>query len=222
MWHRFGFMDHQCALSSLLATLLALHERNRTGRGQAVAASLLGAGVLTSSETYRTADGTLMPYDTLDGDQTTLSSGPRIVEASDGWIALALQGADAVAVACAALQAADEAGLAASVAARSVAEVTALLAPAGIACEAVREQQRDPFFDDPGNRAAGLVAEYPHAEWGMLLQPGAMWHFGDLDVRLELAPPALGEHTASVLAQVGFSSAEITALAEQGAVVVRS
>ena len=44
MWHRFGFMDHQCAMSSTVATLLALYNRDRTGQGQAVAGSLLGAG----------------------------------------------------------------------------------------------------------------------------------------------------------------------------------
>jgi crotonobetainyl-CoA:carnitine CoA-transferase CaiB-like acyl-CoA transferase len=221
MWHRFGFMDHQCALSSLVATLLALYERNRTGQGQAVAGSLLGAGVLTSSETYRRADGTLAPFATLDGDQTTLSSGSRIVQARDGWIALALAGPDDVASACVALQVADESELTSYIADQAVDETVAKLRAADIMCEPVREQQRDAFFDDPANRAAGLVAEYPHAEWGQLLQPGAMWFFGDLDVRLELAPPALGEHTATVLQEVGFTPAEIAELAEQGALVVR-
>ena len=47
MWHRFGFMDHQCALSSVVSTLLALYQRDRTGRATDVAGSLLGAGVLT-------------------------------------------------------------------------------------------------------------------------------------------------------------------------------
>lgn len=44
----------------------------------------------------------------------------------------------------------------------------------------VREQQGDPFLDDDANRAAGLVAHLPHADWGVLEQPGALWRFGDL------------------------------------------
>jgi len=52
----------------LILRTFALYERNITGRGQAVAASLLGAGVLTSSETYRRPDGTLVPFDTLDAE----------------------------------------------------------------------------------------------------------------------------------------------------------
>ncbi len=52
MWHRFGFMDHLCAMGSVIATLLALYHRDRTGQTQFAAGSLLGGGVLTNSETY--------------------------------------------------------------------------------------------------------------------------------------------------------------------------
>ena len=34
MWHRFGMMDHQAASASVVATLLALYHRERTGRGR--------------------------------------------------------------------------------------------------------------------------------------------------------------------------------------------
>ena len=43
MWHRLGFMDHLCAMGSLIATLLALYHRDRTGETQFVAGSLLAA-----------------------------------------------------------------------------------------------------------------------------------------------------------------------------------
>ena len=52
MWLRFGFMDHLCAMASTVASLLAVFHRDRTGQGQAVTSSLLGAGVLTNSETF--------------------------------------------------------------------------------------------------------------------------------------------------------------------------
>ncbi len=51
MWFRFGFMDHLCAMGSTVATLLAVYHRDRTGHGQRVTGSLLGAGVLTNGET---------------------------------------------------------------------------------------------------------------------------------------------------------------------------
>jgi crotonobetainyl-CoA:carnitine CoA-transferase CaiB-like acyl-CoA transferase len=219
MWHRFGFMDHQCALSSLLATLLALYEQRRTGRTQAVAGSLLGAGVLTASETYRQANQSLAPYATLSHDQTALSSGPRIVSAADGWIAIAARTPEQRAAAVASLGADDAEGIAAAVAGQKVAEVLERLTNAGVPVEEVRLNQRDAFFDSPANRAAGLVAQYRQAEWGAMLQPGAMWYFGDLGVRLELAPPALGEHTVSVLTELGFSPADVATLIDNGTAV---
>ncbi|MGD9796228.1 MAG: CoA transferase, partial [Acidimicrobiia bacterium] len=80
MWHRFGFMDHQCAMSSTVATILAVLEHDRHGRAPVVAGSLLGAGVLTTSETYLQADGTLAPVPTLDADQMVMTPGSRLLE----------------------------------------------------------------------------------------------------------------------------------------------
>ncbi len=61
MWHRFGFMDHLCAMGSVIATLLALYHRDRTGQTQFAAGSLLGGGVLTGSETYLDPSGKTAP-----------------------------------------------------------------------------------------------------------------------------------------------------------------
>jgi crotonobetainyl-CoA:carnitine CoA-transferase CaiB-like acyl-CoA transferase len=94
MWHRFGFMDHQCALSSVVATLLALRRRDETGEGQVVNASLLGAGVLTTGEAVRLADGTLTPVARVDADQTGITPGRRIVACADGWVALSTDRTD--------------------------------------------------------------------------------------------------------------------------------
>jgi crotonobetainyl-CoA:carnitine CoA-transferase CaiB-like acyl-CoA transferase len=83
----------------------------------------------------------------------------------------------------------------------------------------VRLEQRYPFFDDAANRAAKLVAEYQHAEWGTLEQPGALWYFGDQDVQLHLAPPALGEHTVEALRAFGLDQAAIDTLINDGVAV---
>src|SRR5439155_7566681 len=88
MWHRFGMMDHQCAMASLVATLLGLYRRDETGEGQFVAASLLGASVMTASETLLRADDTLAPYARLDGDQMGVSDTQRLYRCADGWVAI--------------------------------------------------------------------------------------------------------------------------------------
>jgi crotonobetainyl-CoA:carnitine CoA-transferase CaiB-like acyl-CoA transferase len=208
MWLRFGFMDHQCALSSTVATLLALYHRDRTGQAQAVAGSLLGAGALTNSETFKQTDGTLVPRPTLNTMQTGVSEGRRIVELDDGWIALAADRPD---------QTAALAGI--KLEGRKVDDALSDLAQAGVPAEQVRLGQRYPFFDDAANRAANLVAEYQHAEWGKLEQPGALWYFGDQDVQLHIAPPALGEHTVEVLRSIGFDQGAIDTLLASGVAV---
>jgi crotonobetainyl-CoA:carnitine CoA-transferase CaiB-like acyl-CoA transferase len=219
MWHRFGFMDHQCALSSVVGTLLALRRRDQTGEGQVVAASLLGAGLLTTSETFRLADGSLAPFEVLDADQTGVSPGRRILECADGWIAVAADEADQVRALCAEAGVEEATDVPAALAGRPADAVVAALRASAVPCERVRERQKDAFFDDPDNRAAGLVAEYPQCDWGRMEQPGAMWYFGDLDVRLELATGGLGEHTVQVLTEIGVEPEAIERLLVSGAAV---
>ena len=96
-----------------------------------------------------------------------------------------------------------------------------LLDGAGLAAVEVRRGQKGPFFDDPAHLAAGMVASYTHTEWGRLEQPGALWYFGDQDVKLDRAPPLVGEHSVEVLLEVGLSPAEIDAAIAAGAVVAR-
>jgi crotonobetainyl-CoA:carnitine CoA-transferase CaiB-like acyl-CoA transferase len=216
MWHRFGFMDHQCALASVVATLLALYQRGQTGQGQFVTASLLGSGALTTSETYRTADGDLAPFAGIDRDQTGTGPAYRMMPLADGWIAVAARTPAQQIALCSVAGTHDVYQVPAALSDRYCDDVLHQLERAGVPCEPVRLRQRFPFFDDPANRSAGLVAEYHHAEFGKLEQPGAMWYFGDLGVRMDYAPPALGEHTAEVLREMGLSGDEIDNLTAAG------
>ena len=88
MWFRFGFMDHLCAMGSVVATLLAVYHRDRTGIAQQVTGSLLGGGVLTNSETYLHEGGLAASVEPLDHEQMGLSPGYRLYALADGWIAL--------------------------------------------------------------------------------------------------------------------------------------
>ena len=220
MWHRLGFMDHQCALSSVVSTLLALYHRDHTGEGQFVAGSLLGAGVMTNSETYLDADGELAPVPVLDHAQTGIEPGYRIVPVADGWVAIAARTDDA---ARGAVHGRRRRRRRTARPTRSVPrasdELLAALEAAGVPAERVRENQRDAFFDSAENQAAGLVARYPHPVYGTFEQPGALWAFGDLDVRLDRAPPTVGQHSVEILEEVGFDRAEIDRLVGEGVVV---
>jgi crotonobetainyl-CoA:carnitine CoA-transferase CaiB-like acyl-CoA transferase len=221
MWHRFGFMDHQCALSSVLATLLALFHRATTGEGQEVAASLLGPGVLTASETFVGSDGQVVPVPELDAAQTGIGPGHRIIKLADGWIAVAATEDTQLDALCSVAGAVDPERIPEALVQRRCDDVLTRLATAEVPAERVREAQRYPFFDDPGNQMAGLVAEYNHLEWGNMQQPGAMWYFGDLDVRIQYPPPVLGEHTVEVLMDVGLAREHIDQLIAEGVALAR-
>ncbi len=211
MWHRFGFMDHLCALSSLVATLMALYHRDRTGEGMFVSGSLLGAGVMTCSETYVDPQGELVGVPVLDREQKRTAPGYEIVELRDGWLAIAAK-TDAQRDALARVAGTGVDGAAEALRTRTVADALGALEAAGVPAEEVRLDQKLSFFDRAANREAGLVVSYRHEQYGMLEQPGASWYFGDLDTRFDFAPPVLGQHTVDILTELGLSPADIQSL----------
>ncbi|MBT9475170.1 CoA transferase [Polaromonas sp.] len=212
MWLRFGVGDFLAGLSSVFALLLALYQRARTGQGQAVSSSLLGAMLMTASEAVVQPDGRLTPIEHLDAGQTGVSATHRIYSCSDGWIAVAaltapevesfnrLTGDDPVTCLGAMVRAA----------------ALACLQAAGVPCEPVLEAQAAAFLASAEHAASGLHAHYPHAQYGALQQIGALWDFNDLPLAINRPPPVLGEHSREVLEMLGFTAQDIEALQVQG------
>ena len=221
MWFRFGFMDHLCAMASTVATLLAVLHRDRTGRGQQVTASLLGAGVLTNGETYLDEAGRAAPVAVVDREQLGTSPGRRLYRLADGWMALCARTGSELATACTVVGASSPEHLEAHLVGAPCDGTIEALRSAGISCEPVRLDQGEAFLDDRLGRSLDLVASYPHAEWGRLEQVGALWDFGDLEVTLHRAPPALGQHTVEVLTEIGMDPVAVATLLDR-AVLVQS
>jgi crotonobetainyl-CoA:carnitine CoA-transferase CaiB-like acyl-CoA transferase len=138
---------------------------------------------------------------------------------ADGWIALCARDEAELATTCSALGITAIDGLGAAMATGTVEGVVGALRRAGISCEPVGLDQGEAFLDDPLLRSLGLVTSYPHAEWGRLEQVGAFWSLGDLEVRLDRAPPALGQHTVEVLVEAGMAPDAIDILLTAGVVV---
>ncbi|UUZ70670.1 CoA transferase [Polaromonas sp. P1(28)-8] len=212
MWLRFGVGDYLAALSSVFAALLALYRRARTGQGQGVSASLLGAMLMTASEAVVLPDGRLTPIAHLDAGQTGVSPTHRLYRCRDGWIAVAalataesesftrLTGDDPVVY----------------LAAMDSAAALVSLQAAGVPSEPVLEAQGEAFLASAEHAACGLHAHYQHAQYGALQQIGALWDFGDLPLAIERPPPMLGEHSREVLEMLGFTAEDIEALVAQG------
>ena len=209
-WLRFGVGDHLAALSCVFALLLGLYRRKRSGEGQAVASSLLGAMLLTASEVVVRPDGGLTAMAHLDAAQTGLSRGNRLYRCSDGWLMVAAWTAPELAAFNSVVGEEGEAFFAA----RTLAQASSLLEGAGVPNEPALENQREAFLDDPQH--AGLRTRYGHAVYGELEQIGALWNFGDLPLCLDRPPPALGEHSRDVLHEHGLAGADIAELVTLG------
>jgi crotonobetainyl-CoA:carnitine CoA-transferase CaiB-like acyl-CoA transferase len=212
-WLRFGVGDFFAGLSSLYALLLGLYARNRTGRGQMVASSLLGATLLTMAEAVALDDGSIRAVEVLDGAQAGVSVTHRLYLCGDNaWLAVAAL-EDDEAQRLLTLLGADPGVWFLT---RTRNQAITQLKRHGIAVEAVREAQLDAFLDDPLNAAAGLHAHYPHPIYGHLQQVGAFWDFADLPLALDRAPPALGQHSREVLMQMGFDDVQQQRLIDAG------
>lgn len=207
LWYRFGMLDHYCGTASLVATLLGLYERNRTGRGQRVSASLLGAGVLTAGETLLLADGSVADYPRLDADQTGVAPDDRLYRVADGWIAVApgtpTSADDPYRAMCQSLGVGSIGAVEQALRHITTASAIRSFDLHGVWAVAVVTSPMDDFFDDPTNRASSLSVAYDSAEYGRLEQVGRLWDFGSLGCRIERAAPAVGQHTDELLDELG-------------------
>jgi crotonobetainyl-CoA:carnitine CoA-transferase CaiB-like acyl-CoA transferase len=72
-----------------------------------------------------------------------------------------------------------------------------------------------PLFD-ADNVALGMVAEYEHRVMGNVRQFGELLRFSETRATIERAAPLVGEHTRSILRDLGCTNEEIDALIADG------
>jgi formyl-CoA transferase/CoA:oxalate CoA-transferase len=98
------------------------------------------------------------------------------------------------------------------------AEWHAILLEAGVPNGAVRSVEE--VFADPQTVARDMVVTVPHATLGPVRVTGVPVKLSATPGSVRTGPPVLGQHSAAVLAELGYDDAAIRTLADNGAVKV--
>lgn len=238
-WYRYGQGDVASAMPSVLALLLALFHRNRTGEGQSMWTSILHGSMLYTADSWLAADGTPSPRPELDKEQLGLGPLYRLYETRDGWLQLAAVREEHWPALCGVLRrpdlAADRRFETTAARAEHRAELTAVLTEAFLADHALNWRRaldaagvpsevsvetwdgETVLFDDDLVRL-GLVAEYEHPLLGRVRQFGNLITFSDTPGKPGRPAPMLGQHTREILAELGYDEAAIEGFRARGIV----
>jgi len=227
--------DYGTGLLGAYAVALALHERNRTGKGQAVDSGLaLTAGLLQSpyfldyqgfqrnepegldvrgtsalSRLYRTADGWLYLHCPDESGWTGLTALPNFsMLASDARFSNSQKRTE------------HDGELVAELIAifsfKTKQEWIALLASQDVS--AIENLAIPDFRDDPYVRQAELIVTREHPGRGRADHLGTVPQLSATPVRLGRPAPLLGAETREILQEIGYTEPEIAALKTVGAV----
>jgi len=227
--------DLSSGLFAAIGILIALVERECSGRGQWVQTSLLGAQIamldfqaaawLMEGKVYRQS-GNDHPYTTpmgvypaSDGDMLIGASGQeqyrKLCEAIDAP-AFLTDPQFASAEARLANRPAFNAALSAITRTRSVKEWVPLLNAAGIACGPINGI--DQVFADPQVEASGIAQKFMHPRLGPITLLGSPIRLSRSGATMTCAAPAKGAHSKQILLEAGYTDTEIASLREKGAV----
>ena len=228
--------DLVCALYGALAATAALHARVRDGRGQYIDVSLFESGV--SLEVWEAggffATGAVPQPQ---GSAHQASAPYQAFQAADGWLTIGATTPPNWTAMCRALglerlledpryadanlRQANRPTLIPQIQAvtstDTVAHWMSVLDAVGVPCAPI--QHIGQVFADPALQDRGFFWEAPHPTLGTVRQLGSPMRFSRSAVRRERAAPRLGEDTAEVLAELGYTAATCVALGSRGVIL---
>lgn len=232
------YYDQTNSLTAAFATLVALHHRRRTGRGQHVESAMMEAATLLVGEAIVDYAASGRSPDRRGNRHPHMAPhGCYRCAGEDAWVTIAVRSDAEWRRLCQAMGRleweADERFATAEgrrlhqdeldrliegwTAERDHREVTRILQEAAIAAGAVLHAGE--VMDDPHLRERGYFQEVVHPEAGAGLLPRAGWMLGGTPSPIRRPAPCFGEHNGQILAELlGLPAEEIRAL-EEGAVI---
>ena len=209
-----GMCDPLAGVYAMIATLVGLAERARTGRGQYVESPMVGAGLHVAAEQLidYTATGQLR---TSMGNRSPLRQQDVYRCAGDDeWIAISIPDDRAMDRLATITGSADPTDLTDWCARRTADEIVEALWPERIAAARVawaHELLEHPQLVDRGffeQLVHPVSGEHPYVSWPARFSAGpARWN--------RMSAPTLGQHNVEVLTELGYTSEEIGELQAQ-------
>ncbi len=217
----YTFNDYGTGVMAAYAVMLALLERERSGRGQQVSTSLAMTASTFSSEYMVDYEG-FEPLE-ISGPHAK-GTGPhsRLYETADGWIAVSIKPEDGWGpiirqgsgeILLPAVD--DEEAMERAFAGRTTDEWLSKLDEAGVPAAAHREL--DDVLADPYVKSRGLVVSEIHPAFGVVEYAGVAPKMSATPVATGTSP-VFGGDTEAVLTELGYGEAEIEAMRADGVI----
>ncbi|UPJ48406.1 CoA transferase [Bradyrhizobium sp. 200] len=227
--------DLAAGMFAAMGTMIALLERERSGKGQWVQTNLLSSQIMMLDYQAMTwlMDKRLPQQRGNDHPQIVPTG---VYHAKDGYFTLSTVGNDSFLRLCKAVGAPElgtdprfltaslreqnrdamNAAIEAATTKKTAAEWVEILNAAGVPAGPI--YKLDQMFADPQVKETRIAQPLEHPKLGKIEILGQPIGLSRTPAQFRKAPPELGEHTDEVLAEAGFSGEEISKLRRQGVV----